>query len=81
MVLTVPTVTDVVAVNVVVDIVVVVVVEVLASVLLVVRLPPTVTVEVLSAGVDVETAEDVSELEACLFLLLHGYLWESKYST
>ena len=76
-VLTVPTITDVVAVVVVV----VVDVELLASVLLVLRLPPAVTVEVLSAGVDVEIAEDVSELEACLFLLLHGYLWESKYST
>ena len=74
--LTVPTVADVVAVG-----VVVVDVELLASVLLVLRLPPTVTVEVLSAGVDVEIAEDVSELEACLFLRLQGYLLVSKYST
>ena len=78
--LTVPTVTDVVAVVVVV-VVVVVDVELLASVLLVLRLPPAVTVEVLSVGVDVEIAEDVSELEACLFLRLHGYLLVSKYST
>ena len=79
MVLTVPTVTDVVAAGVGVVVVVVVVVvdvEVLASVLLVLRLPP-----VVAGGVDVEIAEDVSELEACLFLRLHGYLLVSKYST
>ena len=78
--LTVPTVTDVVAAGVGV-VVVVVDVELLASVLLVLRLPPAVTLEVLSGGVDVEIAEDVSELEACLFLRLHGYLLVSKYST
>ena len=75
MVLTGPTVTDVVAAGVGV-VVVVVDVELLASVLLVLRLPPGVT-----GGVDVEIAEDVSELEACLFLRLHGYLLVSKYST
>ena len=74
----VPTVTDAVAVDVDVVVVVVVVVEVLTSVLLVFRLPSAVTVEMLPVGVDVDIAEDVSELEACLFLRLHGYLWESK---